>query len=208
MTAPCRGILVDYGGVLTTSPFVAFDACGEAEGLAAGAVSAAFAGPLRETFAELETGALTTRSFEERCAAGLGLAPERAAGLLRRLFARVRSDHATRNAVWALRRAGIRTALLSNSAGTEGYDRGMLAELFDEVVISGEVGLRKPDPEIYLLASRRLDLAPDALAMVDDLGENLEPAAALGMHPVLHRDAGTTSAALQKLTGVSLGLPM
>ncbi len=208
MTAPCRGVLVDYGGVLTTSPYAAFDACGEAEGLVPGAVSAALAGPLRTAFAALETGELTTRAFEERCVAGLGLPADRAAGLLRRLFARVRSDHATRNAVWALRRAGIRTALLSNSAGTQGYDRGMLAELFDEVVISGEVGLRKPDPEIYLLAARRLDLAPDKLAMVDDLGENLEPAAALGMHTVLHRDAGTTAAALQELTGVTLGIPV
>ncbi|MCZ4492907.1 MAG: family hydrolase [Conexibacter sp.] len=201
-----RGLLVDYGGVLTTDPFASFEACGVAEGLAPGAVRAAMApgGPVSATFAELERGALGDAEFERRFAGGLGLAPERAAGLRGRLFAGMRSDHATRNLVRALRALGVRTALLSNSAGTGGYDRELLAELFDDVVISGDVGLRKPDPAIYRLAARRLELPPDALVLVDDLEENLVPARALGIAGVLHRDAASTAAELQELLGLRL----
>ena len=82
--------------------------------------------------------------------------------------------------VRAARRAGVRTAMLSNSWGEDRYDRALLAELFDAWVISGEVGLRKPDPAIYELAAERLGLPPAACVFVDDLPGNLKPARALG----------------------------
>ena len=62
------------------------------------------------------------------------------------------------DAVRRVRAAGIATGLISNSWGTRRYDRALLAELFDGVVISGEVGMRKPTPEIYA-ARRRADRA-------------------------------------------------
>jgi putative hydrolase of the HAD superfamily len=73
------------------------------------------------------------------------------------------------------------------------------------VVISGEVGLRKPDPAIYTLAARSLGLDPAACVFVDDFEVNLEPAEKLGMATVLHDgDAGRTVASLEALLGVRL----
>ena len=84
----------------------------------------------------------------------------------------------------------------SNSVGIGSvYDRDGLAEVFDDWVISSEVGLRKPLPEIYELAAERLGLAPSDCVYVDDLPPNLKPARALGMATVLHRgDAAATLA--------------
>jgi putative hydrolase of the HAD superfamily len=108
------------------------------------------------------------------------------------------------DAVAAARRAGIRTGLVSNSWGEEGYDRARFDELFDVLVISGELGIRKPAPEIYSLAAERLGRPPERCVFVDDLPGNLKPAAALGMATVLHRDAGATIPRLEALLGVSL----
>ena len=98
----------------------------------------------------------------------------------------------------------MRTGLLSNSWGDDRYDRSRFAELFDAVVISSEVGLRKPDPEIYALACERLGLAPERCVFVDDLGGNLKPAAAIGIATVKHTEAAATIAELEELLGVSL----
>jgi putative hydrolase of the HAD superfamily len=101
--------------------------------------------------------------------------------------------------VRALRRPGLRIALLSNSIGNS-YDRELLEQLFDAWVISSEVGLRKPEPAIYELAAERLGLEPADCVIVDDLPGNLKPARALGMATVLHRgDAEATLAELATL---------
>ena len=84
-------------------------------------------------------------------------------GLIARLFGGMRPDEAMFDAVAAARRAGVRTGLVSNSWGEEGYDRARFAELFDVLVISGELGIRKPAPEIYALAAERLGRAAGAL---------------------------------------------
>jgi len=67
------------------------------------------------------------------------------------------------------------------------------------VVISSEVGLRKPDPAIYELGAREIGLPPEACVFVDDLGGNLKPAAALGMATIKHVDAASTIAQLREL---------
>ena len=103
-----------------------------------------------------------------------------------------------------LRQRGVRTGLVSNSWGEEGYDRARFDELFDVLVISGELGIRKPAPEIYALAAERLGRPPERCVFVDDLPGNLRPAAALGMATVLHRDAGATIPRLEALLGISL----
>ena len=71
----------------------------------------------------------------------------------------------------------MRTGLVSNSWGEEGYDRTRFDELFDVLVISGEIGIRKPAPEIYALAAERLGREPERCVFVDDLPGNLKPAA-------------------------------
>ena len=70
------------------------------------------------------------------------------------MFAGAGPDEAMLAAVRRARAAGIRTGLISNSWGAATYDRALLAELFDGVVISGDVGVRKPTPEIYAMGAR------------------------------------------------------
>jgi epoxide hydrolase-like predicted phosphatase len=197
------GLIVDWGGVLTTDVFAAFREFCAAEGLEADAVRDRFAADPRgrELLAELECGRATEAEFEAGFAALLGVAP---AGLIDRLFGAARPDHAMLDGVRAARRAGVRTCLLSNSWGHDRYDRTDWPELFDAWVISGEVGLRKPDPAIYPLAAERLGLPPAACVYVDDLPGNLKPARALGMATVVHRDAAATLAELEGLLGVPL----
>jgi putative hydrolase of the HAD superfamily len=197
------GLIVDWGGVLTTDVFAAFREFCAAEGLEPEAVRDRFAADPRglELLAELECGRMADAEFEAGFGALLGVAPE---GLIDRLFGAVGPDAAMLDGVRAARRAGVRTCLLSNSWGHDRYDRSAWPELFDAWVISGEVGLRKPDPAIYPLAAERLGLAPEACVYVDDLPGNLKPARALGMATVAHRDAATTLAELEELLGVPL----
>jgi putative hydrolase of the HAD superfamily len=197
------GLIVDWGGVLTTDVFAGFRAFCVAEGLAPEAVRERFVSDPRgyELLCELECGRVPEAGFEAGFAELLGVAP---GGLIDRLFAGMRPDAAMVETVRAARGAGIRTALLSNSWGQDRYDRELLGELFDAWVISGEVGIRKPDPAIYPLAAERLGLAPEACVFVDDIPGNLKPARALGMATIAHRDAATTLAELEDLLGVPL----
>jgi putative hydrolase of the HAD superfamily len=114
----------------------------------------------------------------------------------------MRPDQAMQDAVAAFRAAGVRTGLLSNSWGSRTYDRARFDALFDVLVISGELGVRKPEPEIYAIAAERMGMPPAELVFVDDLPGNLKPARALGMATVVHRDAASTVAELEKLLGV------
>ena len=104
-------------------------------------------------------------------------------------------------AVRAAREAGIRTGLISNSWGTTIYEPELIDGLFHAAVISGEVGLHKPQPEIYLLAAERLATEPDRCVFVDDLRENCDGAEAVGMTPILHRNSDETVGRLERLLG-------
>jgi putative hydrolase of the HAD superfamily len=199
-----RGLLVDFGGVLTTSVFGSFRAFCEAEGLLPDTVRDRFMkDPLaRELLADLETGRLPEPEFEAKFAAVLEI--DSADGLVDRLFAGMRPDEAMLDAVRAARRAGVRTGLISNSWGRGRYDRTQFPALFDGVVISGDVGVRKPDPRIYEMGARALGLPPRACVFVDDLPGNLKPARAIGMATVHHVRAEETIPALENLLGVPL----
>jgi putative hydrolase of the HAD superfamily len=198
------GLLIDFGGVMTSNVFDSFAAFCRDEGLPPDTVRNLFRQDrrAREALGDLETGRATDVEFEARFAALLGVEP--AEGLIARLFARMAPDERMFEGVAAARRAGIRTGLVSNSWGEEGYDRTRFAELFDAVVISGEIGIRKPAPEIYALAAERLGRVPERCVFVDDLAGNLKPAREIGMATVLHRDAETTLAELEEHLGVSL----
>lgn len=203
LTAGHRGLLVDWGGVMTTDVFDSFRAFCAREGLSADEIAHRFRRDpaSRELLVGLETGALAEADFEERFAAILGVAP---AGLIDRLFAGGRPDEPMQDAVRRARAAGVRTGLISNSWGTSRYDRALLARLFDGVVLSGEVGMRKPTPAIYERGARAVGLAPEACVFVDDLEFNLTPARALGMATVHHVSAESTIAALERLLGIPL----
>jgi epoxide hydrolase-like predicted phosphatase len=198
-----RGLLVDWGGVLTSNVFDSFRAFCESEGLAPDAIRDQFRhdGDSRELLIALETGQLSEQEFEPRFASMLGVS---APGLIDRMFGAGEYDERMLAAVRRVRAAGIATGLISNSWGTRRYDRALLAELFDGVVISGEVGMRKPTPNIYVLGAERIGLEPAQCVFVDDLRFNLEPAAELGMAPVLHRDDEQTIAELERLFVLAL----
>jgi epoxide hydrolase-like predicted phosphatase len=200
---PYRGLLVDWGGVLTSDVFDTFRAFCLLEGLEPDTVGQRFREDraARELLIGLETGQLAEEEFEPRFAALLGV---EAPNLIDRIFAGGRSDEEMLAAVARARERGVRTGLISNSWGTRRYDRDLLARLFDGVVISGEVGMRKPTPAIYEIAARRVGLPPRQCVFVDDLPFNLGPAAQLGMATVHHTSAPETIAQLERLLGVEL----
>ncbi len=197
------GLLVDFGGVLTTSVFASFAAFCEAEGLAPETVRDRFLSDpaARGLLEDLELGKLDEAQFESGLAAVLEVAP---ASLVDRLFGGMQTDEEMLAAVRAARAAGIRTGLLSNSWGADRYDAEMLATHFDATVISGRVGVRKPDPAIYALALEALGLPAEQVVFVDDLPGNLKPARALGMATVRHQGAAATVPELERLLGVRL----
>ena len=197
-----RGLLVDYGGVLTTDLFASFGAFCADEGLEPEALRRAFAGDrdAQRLLVDFECGRMEEAEFERQLGTRLGVEP---AGLIDRLFARMRVDEAMVDAVAAARRGGVRTGLLSNSWGHR-YDRSRWAEIFDATVISGEIGIRKPDPEIYALAAERLGLPPEEIVFVDDIPRNLPPAEEAGMATVHHTSAEDTIAELERLLGLRL----
>jgi epoxide hydrolase-like predicted phosphatase len=199
-----RGLIVDWGGVLTTNVFASFEAFCLEERLPPDRVAVAFRHDPegRALLEDLECGRLTETGFEEGFAKVLGLAS--GDGLIDRLFRSARDDHAMQDAVAAIRRCGIRTALLSNSWGMDWYDRRRWAQMFDQVVVSGEHGVRKPEPAIYQIAVDKIGLAPDELVFVDDLGGNLKPARAMGIATVRHIDAATTVRQLEDVLGVAV----
>ena len=152
----------------------------------------------------LERGELTEEEFEPRFGPIIGVADDRTVGLVERLFAGIQPDEPMIEAVKAAKRAGVRTGLISNSWGHGRYDRDAFPEMFDAVVISGEVGLHKPEPEIFHLGAERVGLAPEECVFVDDLKENCAGAEAVGMTAVLHRGAETTLPELERLLDLEL----
>jgi putative hydrolase of the HAD superfamily len=197
------GLLVDYGGVLTTSLFDSFGAFCTVEGLDPQTLAQSFRKDrnARELLIGLETGEIEEEEFEPRLAAILGVP---APGLIDRMFAGSGPEKVMLAAILGARQNGIRTGLISNSWGTRRYDREQLSQLFDGIVISGDEGMRKPAPEMYTLGAERIGLPPERCVYVDDLSFNLEPARELGMATVHHVDADETVAALEQLLGVRL----
>jgi epoxide hydrolase-like predicted phosphatase len=128
---------------------------------------------------------------------------DRVDGLVGRLFAGVGPEERMLDAVRRARGAGLKTGLISNSWG-EGlaYDQAMLDELFDSVVISGDVGLHKPDEAIFRLGAERLGVPPEECVFVDDLRENCAGAEAVGMTAILHRWPDSTLPELERLLGI------
>lgn len=205
---PRSGLLVDWGGVMTTNLLRSFQAFCEAEGLDPSALAQAFRGDpaARELLFGFEEGRIDETEFETELGELLGVAS--AEGLIDRLFSGSTLEPSMVQAVRAVRAAGIATGLISNSWGTARYPRDLLAELFDGVVISGEVGIRKPARRIYELGAEAIARDPARCVFVDDLPFNLPPAAELGMATVHHTAPDTTIAELEGLLGVALRDPV
>jgi putative hydrolase of the HAD superfamily len=197
-----KGLLVDYGGVLTTNVWESFSAFCRAEGLDPDQVRSLFRDnpDALKLLRSLETGDLTEGEFSEQFAPLLGITNHD--GLIDRLFAGMQLDLPMIDSLRHARAAGVRTGLISNSWGRGRYDRDSFNELFDGVVISGEVGLHKPQPEIFQLGAERIGVEPSDCVFVDDLRENCAGAEAVGMTSVLHRETEKTLIRLEELLGV------
>lgn len=197
------GLLIDWGGVLTTNLFAGFNAFCAKEGLERDTIVATFRTDpaAREMVVALETGRLPEPEFELGLSSLLGVD---GSGLIDRLFAGSALEPAMIEAVAAARAARIRTGLISNSWGTRRYPRALLARLFDGIVISGEVGMRKPTPEMYTRGAELIGVPTSECVFVDDLPFNLAPAEALGMATVHHVSPEQTIAELENLLGVGL----
>jgi putative hydrolase of the HAD superfamily len=201
-----KGLLVDFGGVLTTNVFESFRAFCEDEGLDPEAIKRLFREDPRALACVrgLERGDLTEEQFADRFGELLELEPERRRGLVERMFGHIQPEERMVEALRRARAQGIRTGLISNSMGAGRYDRSTFPELFDGVVISGDEGMHKPEPAIYELGAERVGLAPADCVFVDDLRENCVGAEAVGMTVVLHRGVDTTLPRLEELLGVQL----
>jgi putative hydrolase of the HAD superfamily len=202
-----KGLLLDFGGVITTDMFASIDdhllrlglPCGRFRQL----VTSDPAG--RTLYHRLERGEISQATFERELAVLLGVDPS---GLVVGMLAGLRPDQRIARAAARARAAGIRVAVITNSWGTEPYDPYAgyhLHERYDAVVVSGEVGIRKPDPAIYRLAAEKLGLPVDTCVLVDDVAVNLAPAAELGMGTIHHTDSAATVAGLERLFGTNLG---
>jgi putative hydrolase of the HAD superfamily len=207
-----RAVLLDFGGVYTTSPFGVFVEAAAELGATPGQVLGLVFGPYdRDTdhpWHRLERGEiplLDARQQIMKLASDAGLAFDPLV-----ILARMARGGGAREVVVAatrrLRERGLRTALVTNNARE--FSAGWrslipIAELFDAVIDSSEVGVRKPDPAIFALALRELGgVAPEETVFLDDFPGNVAAARALGMHGVLVEDDPSGALAeLERLLG-------
>lgn len=210
-----RGLITDWGGVLTSPLNDSIAAWLTAEDLdvehyrtvmRAWVEQAYDGGGTVNPIHGLEDGTLEPGEFERRLAAELRTAtggPVRAEGLLSRMFVGFQPVEPMYEILRRARAGGLRTGLLSNSWGNN-YPRELWAELFDCVVISGEVGMRKPDERIFRHAVEQLGLAPQDCVFIDDIEHNVRAAEALGMVGVHHTEVAATTTRLEELLGFAL----
>lgn len=210
-----RGLIVDWGGVLTSSLSSTFQQWAEDDGIDYPhyrEVIAELLGPqvvheaAYNPIHSLERGEMEVADFEIQLAIRLRRSdgePVNPKGLLERMFNRFEHAPDMSGLVRRARTHGLKTALLSNSWGNT-YPRDGWSQMFDQVVISGEVGMRKPDAEIYLFTSRLLGLHPEECVFVDDLPINVHGAVSVGMAGVLHSHYETTKAELEAIFGRNL----
>jgi putative hydrolase of the HAD superfamily len=203
-----RAVMFDFGGVISSSPFEAFEHLEDQRGLPRGFIRQVNAtNPDDNAWARLERGEIDVAAF-----GALWAAEARALGghdldgrlVLERLAGEIRPQM-----VEAIRRcrAAYKTALLTNNfVRAEAELSSAVADvyaLFDAVLESRVLGVRKPDPRFYELACEALDVHPDESVFLDDLGVNLKPARALGMHTIKVTDPGEALAELAILTGLT-----
>lgn len=197
-------LLIDFGGVLTSSAFRSFEAFCVGEGLAPGAFADALRSEPRAArlLRDVEIGALREEEFERRFARLLGVRGGCAidpVGLIARLTAGLAPDEAMLDALERVRGAGHATAVVSNSFGPEAYEGYDLDRRVDAVILSAAVGVRKPSRRIYHMAAERLGVAPERCVFVDDLEQNIAGAERTGMTGIHHVSTEQTVAAVEEL---------
>jgi putative hydrolase of the HAD superfamily len=210
-----RGVITDWGGVMTkplvrtVNAWIRADQIDRDSYLAVMRlwVAQAYDGGDSNPIHALERGECTEEEFERLLAAELTHLdgqPVTAEGLLARMFAAGSMETAMLDLVRSVRQAGVRTALLSNSWGARDYPRHLFPGLFDVVVISSEVGMRKPEERIFRHAAALLELEPRECVFIDDIEANVAAAQAIGIAGLHHREPGPTAERLATLLGLDL----
>src|SRR3954453_5322342 len=210
-----RALVVDYGGVLTSPLQDAMQSWCEDDEVDAALFRRVMREWLGPSYGDeaatnpvhaLERGEIAIPEFERELARRLTThdgRPVEPEGLLGRMFAGFGKQQPMFDVVRRARDSGLKTALLSNSWGMD-YPREEWDEIFDVVVISGEVGMRKPEPAIYRYAADKLEVEPAECVFVDDLGTNIKGAVAVGMVGVKFVSAEQAIDELEALFGLVL----
>ena len=203
-----RAVLWDLGGVLFRGPFEAFAAYERERALPDGFIRRLNAtNPDANAWARLERNEVTPEEFcalfeaEARDAGGV----VDGAAVLALLRGELLPEMVA--AVRACRAHGFSTACITNNfvpREDRPHDVQLDPDLFDVVVESSKVGLRKPDPAIYALACSQLGVAPSECVFLDDLGVNLKPARAMGMMTIKVVDPTSALTELESTLGVPL----
>ncbi len=210
-----KAVLWDFGGVITSSPFEAFNRFEAANGLPSDVIRSINAtNPEQNAWAKLESNSISVDEFdtlfaEEALAMGCEIHGKQVLELL--------SGDLRPEMIRALSiiKQSLRIGCITNNVKT-GEGAGMarsqdkatavasVMEMFDVVIESSKVGVRKPNPEIYKLACDAMEITPDEAIFLDDLGINLKPARALGMTTIKVLSAEQALNELEHHTGLTL----
>ena len=212
-----QGLIVDFYGVLTDGIDAAMNAWTELDDIE----YSRFQEAMSEWFADsgyvqarfnpihaLERGEMEIPDFEDKLAARLKRRDGSAVsseGLVERMFSHFRHAQDMAGLVRRAHEGGLRTALLSNSWGDQ-YIRNGWDDMFDAVVISGEVGMRKPEPQIFEYTLTQLGLHGSQCVFVDDHQRNVDTAVSLGIVGILHVNYEQTANELEALFRMELAI--
>jgi putative hydrolase of the HAD superfamily len=207
-----RGVLWDFGGVLSSSPFEAFARYEAERGLPEGFIRRVNAtDPHTNAWARFERAELDLAAFDDAFAAESEALGHQVPGsvVLDLLGGELRSEML--GAVRRCRQHGLVTGLLTNNIAPM-QERGWaeelgLAELFDVVVESAVAGVRKPEPAAYELVLGQMELRAEEVVFLDDLGINLKPARAMGMATIKVDDPDVALRELEQLLELDLRGP-
>lgn len=210
-----EAVFWDFGGVITTSPFEAFNKFERKHHLPQNFIRTINAtDPDVNAWARFERNDITLEKFDrefeqETRSAGH---PIRGIKVLELLGGDLRPEM-----VQALRRChqNFRTACLTNTmkigrgsdeqlTGKRATEFEKVMELFDHVIASSDVGVRKPDTRFYEMACEIVEVAPGQVVFLDDLGINLKPARAMGMTTIKVADPRLAIEELEAVLGISL----
>jgi putative hydrolase of the HAD superfamily len=207
-----EAVIWDFGGVLTSSPFEAFARFERERGLPADIIRRTnAANHMENAWAKFERAEVDIETFYKLFAAeSLALGAEvRGKDVLPLLAGDLRPEmvEALKRIKSKFKTGCITNNLPANAIGSASGRTLYIAEvmvLFDHVIESAKIGLRKPDPKIYRMMMEALDVDPKACIYLDDLGVNLKPARDMGMTTIKVRDAKQALAELEAATGLSL----
>ncbi|MDO8391270.1 MAG: HAD-IA family hydrolase [Actinomycetota bacterium] len=203
-----KAVLWDFGGVILSSPFEAFNRYEEQHGIPVDLIRTVNAtNPHDNAWARLERSEVSSREFDDLFAqesAALGH-EVRGADVLGLLDGVIRPEMVA--LLDRVKAAGYKVACLTNNTAHADRDAGRAAALdeimarFDAIVESAKVGVRKPEPRFYEIACELLDVRPDECVFLDDLGVNLKPAAEMGMTTIKVLNAPQAIADLSAVLG-------